>query len=480
LWIEREQIRSVLCNRQSAIVNGNPRGGTPALPGSPKKSLPSPLQFSKANVAIDDRGREIRSPQGGNMRSRSFTVSLGVLILAALPAGLAAQERNSRLPRYSVTDLGTLGGTYSYAYGMNRVGVVSGGAATATQTGGVYQTAFLWDDDLGIIDLGTLGGEDCPDCNSEAGGPNAKGESPIVSETSNPAYRDEDFCALGTHRQCLGAIWKDGIMTALPTLPGGHNGQAFWINDQGQVVGFAENGTVDSNCASATPYQVLRFEAVIWNPNGAIHELHPLRGDTVGYAIGINERGQAVGVSGLCSDTHVPPISPGMYAPHAVLWEKDSAPVDLGSLGGGPFTVPGAINDRGEVGGASLSSEDGTVHPFLWTRQEGMRDLGTFPGAIVTGITCCGTLNNKGDAVGVTVDGTTFNMRAILVHNNRLIDLNTLIPPHSGWSLQLASSINDAGEIVGQGTIKGETHAFLLTPVRYDGVGKGVAARRHK
>jgi probable HAF family extracellular repeat protein len=140
-------------------------------------------------------------------------------------------------------------------------------------------------------------------------------------------------------------------------------------------------------------------------------------------------------------------------------------PVSLGSLGGGPFTIPAAINDAGEVAGASLSSEDGTVHPFLWTRQAGIRDLGTFAGAIVIGIPCCGTLNNKGDAVGLTVDGTTFDMRAILVHDDHLIDLKTLIPPDSGWSLQDADSINDAGEIAGWGTINGETHAFLATPM---------------
>lgn len=157
-----------------------------------------------------------------------------------------------------------------------------------------------------------------------------------------------------------------------------------------------------------------------------------------------------------------------MYAPHGVLWETDGTPVNLSSLGGGPFTVPAAINDRGEVAGASLSSEDGTVHPFLWTRQGGMRDLGTFPGAIVTGIICCGTLNNEGEAVGLTVDGNTFNMRAVLVLDGRLIDLNTLIPSNSGWSLQAASSINDAGQIVGWGTINGETHAFLATPAGTD------------
>ena len=44
------------------------------------------------------------------------------------------------------------------------------------------------------------------------------------------------------------------------------------------------------------------------------------------------------------------------------------------------------------------------------------------------------------------------------------VDLNTLIPKNSPWYLQNASSINDAGEIIGWGTINGEVHAFLATP----------------
>ncbi len=49
-----------------------------------------------------------------------------------------------------------------------------------------------------------------------------------------------------------------------------------------------------------------------------------------------------------------------------------------------------------------------------------------------------------------------------------MTDLNTLIPPNSGWILTEARGINDAGQITGTGTINGETHAFLLTPVPSD------------
>ena len=70
--------------------------------------------------------------------------------------------------------------------------------------------------------------------------------------------------------------------------------------------------------------------------------------------------------------------------------------------------------------------------------------------------------------MGLTVDGTTFNMRAVLFHDGKPYDLNTLISADSGWALQFAGSINDRGEIVGWGTINGNTHAFLAKPCDYD------------
>jgi probable HAF family extracellular repeat protein len=375
---------------------------------------------------------------------------------------LAAQTPTVKLPHYTVTDLGTLGGTYSYAFGVNDKGDVSGGAATVGQTDGISETGFLWHNGK-LTNIGTLGGAACSDCSSSAGGPNIYDDSPIFSETAEYDPNGEDFCAFGIHRQCLGATWKNGQLRALSTLSGGNNAQALWENDLGQTVGIAESGVFDASCAQMTPNQVMRFEAVIWEANGAIRQLRPLGGDTVGYAFGINNKGQAVGVSGLCSNTILPPIAPGVGAPHAVLWQSNGTPVHIGSLGGGPFTIPGAINDNGEIAGASLAP-DGTVHPFLWTKAKGMQDLGGFAGAFVTGIPCCHTINNSGDAVGLTVDGTTFNMRAFLWHGNVKTDLNTLISSNSGWSLQFASSISNAGQITGYGLINGEVHGFLLTP----------------
>jgi hypothetical protein len=43
-------------------------------------------------------------------------------------------------------------------------------------------------------------------------------------------------------------------------------------------------------------------------------------------------------------------------------------------------------------------------------------------------------------------------------------DLNSLVPGNSGWKLQLATSINSRGEIVGTGELDGDDRGFLLIP----------------
>jgi len=389
------------------------------------------------------------------MKCRAFYRLAGLSLLSFVISVELAGQAPANPPHYTITDLGTLGGTYSYGYGINALGVVSGGAATATQTDGLSQTAFLFYAGH-MLNLGTLD-PSCADCSSEAGGPNIYLESPVISETGQPAYMNEDFCEFGTHRQCLGALWWLGSYQVLKPFPGGYNSSAYWTNDRGESAGFAETGQPDPSCMM--PFQVLRYEAVKWDRNGKHHLLRPLPGDTVGFAFGINRAGQAVGASGLCSNVLLPPAP---SAPHAVLWQPDGTPVNLGSLNNAVSNVADDINNRGTVVGGS-SFADGSFVSFRWTRQTGIQPLPTLPDAVITIATCCNTINDRDEVVGVSID-TSQNVTAFVIRDDKITDLNTLIPIDSGWYLLWATSINNQGEITGWGVIGNEVHAFLAIP----------------
>jgi uncharacterized membrane protein len=405
---------------------------------------------------------------------KKILTSIGV---ATLLAALAAAQPQQR---YTVFDLGPLGGTYSFGFGINIAGDVAGAAATPTQTDGFSATAILWSKQKGSIaktNLRVLGPPlfpACPTCNSAAAGVSALGEVAMASEIATPDPNGEDFGQFDppnpTHRITRGVIWRNGVMTALPNLPGGNNANVFWINNLGQVSGSAENGTLDSSCSQVTPFQVHRFQPVIWKPNGEIQRvLSPLvsKGDTVAFGLTINDFGETVGASGLCSTTGLPPASiNNTSATHAVLWKADGSVSDLGSLGGA-MNIATSINEFGEVVGTAQSPKDGTIHTFRWTRLTGMLDYGAFPGAVATVAGCCRTINNSGQIVGFTVEPTNpYFGRAVIWQGKQPKDLNTFVRD-AGPFVQLtgAFSINDFGEIVCQGiTTAGELHACLAVP----------------
>ncbi len=361
---------------------------------------------------------------------------------------------NSPASTYTITDLGALDGApFSQAsQGNTDNGLIAGVSAAAD--GNLH--AVLWQYGQTIDLSGTgLGGP-----NSFAIGLNSKGVVAGEAETSDPD--SENFCAFGSGFRCVPFVWADGIMSRLPTL-GGNNGAVSAINNRGAMAGLAETAHQDPACPTPQAYQ---YEAVVWGPGpGQIRALQPLPGDTVGVAMWMNDKGQAVGTSGTCDNT-----LPGgiIVGPHAVLWDSDGTPIDLGNLGGTVDITRMAVGTRGiyinnvgqVVGGSALEGNE-TGHAFLWTRDSGIKDLGVLSGDLHSDASA---INNRGEIVGVSTD-PDFNLRAFVWRNGLMTDLNSLAPADSPLYLMFASGINDRGEIVGWGmTSSGDIHGFLATP----------------
>ena len=130
---------------------------------------------------------------------------------------------------------------------------------------------------------------------------------------------------------------------------------------------------------------------------------------------------------------------------------------DLGTLGGS-YSVAHGINNAGQVVGWSyLHGTSLPTHAFLYSGG-GMTDLGTLGGSSSMG----DDINNEGQIVGYSQLPGNNRIAAFLYSGGTMIDLNSFLAPTSGWQLEEAYAINDLGQVVGYGTIAGETHAFLL------------------
>ena len=159
-------------------------------------------------------------------------------------------------PLYQITDLGSLGGTYSQATGINGSGQIVG---YSDASGGSH--AFVSAVGGGLTDLGTLGGT-----TSVASGINTNGQ--VVGYGNTTSGNTHAF------------VWSAaGGMTDLGTL-GGASSFGTAINGNGQVVGY-------SDISGST-------HAFTWNPTGGMTDLGTL-GGTQSQALGINDKGQVVG-----------------------------------------------------------------------------------------------------------------------------------------------------------------------------------------
>jgi probable HAF family extracellular repeat protein len=366
-------------------------------------------------------------------------------------------------PRYTIVDLGVVGGAPAQPYGMADNDLIAGGIVTASNA-----VHAVWWHDAKPIDIGSpgLGG-----INSLATGVNkwgtvvgaAQRQRPDFNGGAQPQPEDfnaEDFCGFNafglaeSNTACKPFVWNHGRMRTLPTL-GGANGYASMINTQGQVSGYAETRHHERGCA------VNHFLPVVWT-NGEVDKLPLIKGDSDGVAAWINDKGQAVGATGSCGAFNT---NSQLYLveEHAVLWENGQA-TDLGNLGGdgaGAGNHACSVNNLGQVVGHSNLPNDVTFHGFLWTREKHMQDLGTLdsdPASLGLGI------NDAGFVVGASLDAE-FTPRAFVWNDGVMTDLNTLVSGGPSLYLLMAYDVNNRGDIDGLAVSSdGQLHGFLAIP----------------
>jgi len=261
----------------------------------------------------------------------------------------------------------------------------------------------------------------------------------------------------------LGFVWEQNQMRGLPNFPGGNNGFATGANNLRQAVGWAENDIHDPTCVSP---QVLQFRPAMWTlgPPDQIQDLPLIAGDTSGAATAINDNGQIVGISGICDQAI------GRHtAKHAVLWENGGV-TDIYPDAPAPWwNTPTAINQRGDVvgfAGDPAFVEGDIVHAFMWTKEDGIRQLKPLPRRTPPHVDSeAYGINEARQVVGISCDADFVDCRAVVWnHGNTPTDLNDFKGSY-GPRLESAKDINDNGEITGRAIdTAGVRTAYLAEP----------------
>ena len=460
------------------------------------------------------------------------TLILMLLAGLTLPVWLNAQQAESKHkhPRYKLVDLGTLGGPLSYGSPnglgsrlLNNAGVVASSADTTAEHPdapdfcGVPDClvvhAFRWRHGV-MTDLGAVDDR----YSSAAVSINDRGWSTGRSETGaiDPAFNFPLFHTV---------LWKGRRMVDIGTLPGGNTSIGFSINNAGQVVAFGNNDIPDPfalfpsatqmrtfiwqdgqvqdigtlggpdavpgpGCDNQRPGVIVGQSYVSFTPNPAsgIPTLDPFLwdngrmtdlgtlGGTFGFAQCANNRRQVIGLSSL-AESPIACTDGRLTGCHAFLW-KNGQMQDLGTLGG-PNSEAQWINESGLIAGSAdfpRPSPGVNLHDAVIWKNGKIKDLGT-----VDGDACSRAygLNARGQVVGISGDCRNALHAFLTEEGGPMLDLNTLIPPGSGWVLTNAFNINDRGEILAKAAPVGFTpnddadlgHLALLVPCDDDHAG---------
>ena len=342
-------------------------------------------------------------------------ISRVMALTVALPALLCAKMAAAAI-EYSITDLGTLGGNYSAATGMNNMGQVVGDSYTSSGAEHAFQYSNGQMTDLGTLQAPYTGG-------SQATGINDAGQ--VIGGSIDTAT--------GTAQ---GFIYSNGFMTDLSGATGAIIIPSV-INNSGTIGGWV-------------PLQGAGTDSFVYN-SGIRLDIGDF-GYQSSTVVAINNRGVAVVENNNGPFTDI------------ILYQNGAA-TDLGDFSA--FGIISAyvegVNNSGQM--SIIGNLGGRQESYLYSSGS-LIDLGSLghsnanqPGTLAARV------DSNGDVVGQSsIQGIGFH--AFLYQDGVITDLNSLIDPSAGWELTDAVAINDAGQIAGSGyNPSGQIDAFLLTPL---------------
>ena len=361
---------------------------------------------------------------------RTWFVALGIAFLV-----LTGFDDAYAQPRYEVTHIRpALGDLGSIAYDINKAAQVVGWSV-----GTGVEHAYFWERGRTtalppFANDGLL---------SSAYAINDAGQ--VVGESTGGGF---------PHRAALWTRNDDKVWQVenLGTLPGYYFSRALDIDEPGKTIaGFVDDALVS--------------HAAVWEYNGAVDppwritDLGLLPGHEAAEANGVSSSGTLAGYSG------------GGGCIVALAWQKDQSGTwvrtQLPGLPGFGGAYATGINEFDQIVGTG-SALDGLTHAVMWVRDSShypstwkIIDLGVFEDEWTYGL----GMNDHGQVVGETRAVGVGIVRAILIDDGVMYDLNDLISADTPWDLKSAHSINNVGQIVGRGDIGGIIHSFLLTPI---------------
>jgi probable HAF family extracellular repeat protein len=308
-----------------------------------------------------------------------------------------------------------------------------------------------------VTDLGTLGGATTARAINDAG--------QITGYSEDKSGNEHAF------------IWQNGIMRDLGTLPGFPQSQGLAINDQGDVAGlvlrpndqapFVSIGGVISRVplpASIVPGDIDGINAAgeivgtdysgqaaaFTFSKGKLTNLMAALGSPVSYAVAVNDAGA---VTGYLVDPASGVTEGFIYYNGKVTRLQETA---------GYETRPNAINSLGDVVGRV-----GGESPFLYKDGKFIR-IGPLSSVFTGQLTEAQALNDADEIVGYGTVSTALGYENAWVwrKGGSVIDLNSLINPSLGITLEGANSINNEGQILCSGGTAANrySHSYLLTP----------------